>query len=144
MHMVQTLTLSVGPIMEAAIFGWISAVSFPLGVAMTYRVKDPKRYRAAVCFLLAFASGAVCASLLIEVFADTVNTYIQRAHAETHLLAMHPDEKNTPLGTMAAESGVETPNIDETAHCARVCVYAFSNSKLERNFSTSNFIIFVY
>jgi len=109
--------------MEAAIFGWISAVSFPFGVAIAFRVSDPKRYRAAVCFLLAFASGAVCASLLIEVFADSVNTYIARAHAETHLLAMHPDETNTPLETMAAESGVETPNVDETAHCARVCVF---------------------
>jgi zinc transporter ZupT len=122
MHVVHHLALSVGPIMEAAIFGWISAVSFPLGVAIAFSVSDPQRYRAAVCFLLAFASGAVCASLLIEVFADSVNTYIARAHAETQLLAMHPDETNTPLDTMAAESGVEAPNVDETAHCAYWCV----------------------
>jgi len=125
MHLIHTLAVSVGPIAEAAIFGWISAVSFPIGVAMAFRVSDPKRYRAAVCFLLAFASGAVCASLLIEVFADSVNTYISRAHAEAQLLAMHPDEPyhgTESLETMAAESGVQTPNVDETAHCARVCV----------------------
>jgi hypothetical protein len=133
MYVVHTLSLSVGPIMEAAIFGWISAVSFPIGVAIAIAMsasdtkkenqKNAKeRYRAFVCFLLAFASGAVCASLLIEVFADNVNTYISRAHEETKLLKMHPDETNTPLETMAAESGLETPNVDETAHCAKVCV----------------------
>lgn len=114
---------SCGPVLEAAIFGWISAISFPLGVALAVHVRDPKQCRGFVAWLLAFASGAVVASLMMEVFAVTINTYIGRENEETRLLLMHPGEDHTPLAQMAAESGIDPPGADETAHCAKVCLF---------------------
>ena len=37
--------VSVRPAYEAALFGWLSAVSFPLGVAMVSQVTEPQKYR---------------------------------------------------------------------------------------------------
>jgi zinc transporter ZupT len=114
---------SCGPVLEAAIFGWISAISFPLGVALAVNVRDPKQFRGFVAWLLAFASGAVVASLMMEVFAVTIDKYIDRASEEAKLKSMHPGEDHTPLAQMAAESGVDPPGADETAHCAKICLF---------------------
>lgn len=112
----------VHPAAEAAIFGWVSALPFPLGVALASGVKDPPRYRRHVAWLLAFSSGAVAASLLIEVFATSVMTFLARAREEAQLAAQHPRQAGAPVQQLAAESGGHTPLDDETAHCAKVCI----------------------
>jgi len=117
--------VSVRPAYEAALFGWLSAVSFPLGVAMVSQVTEPQKYRRHVAWLLAFASGAVVASLHMEVFGAAVNTYLLRAMQEEKIEHDHPnaEAEGKPVAVIAAESGGHTLLDDETAHCAKVCVY---------------------
>jgi len=115
------MIFSVGPIAEAAIVGWLSALSFPIGVAIAARVQEPEKYRSLVAVLLAFASGAVIASVMMEIFGASIQSYMERAHAEAALAATHPDDTQVQL--MAAESGDPSLVDDETAYCAKVRVF---------------------